>query len=383
MTPPAKVLIVKPSSLGDVVTAMPVLRGLRRTFPNVHISWFISNACASLIQHDTDVNRTILFDRKKLAGLWRSPAALGAFAALLKQLRSEKFDWVIDLQGLFRSAFFTFATWAAVRAGFATARELAPLFYTHKVTPQTSHTVDQNIELARSLGIDARPEDMTLQVSPDAREQAAALLARHGLREKGFIICVPPTRWESKRYATRHWRTVVAELSRRVPVVLLGSKDPLEMQQCAAVAEGLDKKVGCHASALFAEACPPAPDHMLPPRSRGSMAPAPFAEACPAARVINLAGQTNIPQFVAVIAASRGLIGSDSAAKFIAPAVGVDVVTIIGPTRTDRTGPYLKGSAVVAAVPCQGCLRRRCSHITCMELIDPRQVLAAAERFLG
>ena len=85
---------------------------------------------------------------------------------------------------------------------------------------------------------------------------------------------------------------------------------------------------------------------------------------------------------VGLIAASGGVICCDSSAKFIAPAVGVDVVTLIGPTRVERTGPYLRGRPVVADVACQGCLRKQCRHITCMESIDPEAVIAAAGEML-
>jgi len=75
---------------------------------------------------------------------------------------------------------------------------------------------------------------------------------------------------------------------------------------------------------------------------------------------------------------SRGVVCSDSAAKFIAPAVGVDCVTLLGPTQMDRTGPYPVGRGIVADIPCQGCLKKRCEHITCMQSIKPEVVIAAA-----
>jgi heptosyltransferase-1/heptosyltransferase-2 len=334
------VLIVKPSSLGDVVTAMPVLRGLRRTFPRAHISWLVSSACAPLIRHDGDLDGTILFERRQLGAAWRSPASLRALSGLLGTLRAARFDWAIDLQGLFRSAFLAWASRAPLRAGFADAREGAALFYTHRVLPGRPHTVDRNIELARRLGVDARPEDMTLRIAPQAAEQAAGLCRRHGLPEKGFVMCVPPTRGALKQYPLRHWRALTAELSRQLPVALAGSKDPREIELCRDVAQGQGPGI------------------------------------------IDLSGMTDIPQLAALIALSRLVVCNDSAAKFIAPAVGVDVVVLIGPTRADMTGPYLKGACVVAQVPCQGCLKRRCRHVTCMELIRPRDVLAVVRNRL-
>jgi lipopolysaccharide heptosyltransferase I len=339
-SPPQRILIVKPSSLGDVVTALPVLRGLRRSFPNAAISWLISNTCSALIQHDTDLDEVILFERKKLGAFLWSAKSFKALRQLIHDLHHARFDWAIDLQGLFRSGFLTAATGAHLRAGFADTREMAGIFYTKKIMPQRPHTVDRNVELARALGVDANGADMTLQVQPQAMDWADKFLAGTGLHGRDFVICVPPCRWASKQYPLRHWRSVATALAKRMRVVLIGSPGPQEMQLCSAVADGLGPAV------------------------------------------INAAGTTNVAQMVALIARAAGVICCDSSAKFIAPAVGVGVVAIIGPTRVELTGPYPTGTAIVADVPCQGCLRRHCCHNTCMETIQPAQVLQAAGKML-
>lgn len=335
---PRKILLVKPSALGDVVTAIPVLRGLRRTFPNSRIAWFIADSCRSLIEQDRDLDDVVIFERARLGRFWRSWPAAKALWQLFTDLKNTRYDWVIDLQGLLRSGLFTGATGSPMRVGFADSREHSDLFYTRLVRVDLPHTVDRNISLARQLGVDARREDFSLQVSGDALQQVRLLMQRHGLDEKKFVICVPPTRWLSKRYPTRHWRKVVASLRQDMPVVLMGSPSQEERGLCQAVAQ--DQGPG----------------------------------------VVDLAGQTNLPQMVAMIASAAGVICCDSSAKFIAPAVGVEALSLLGPTRVELTGPYLRGKSIVAEVPCQGCLRRRCRHNTCMELISPDHVLATARQ---
>jgi len=336
--PPRRVLIIKPSALGDVVTAMPVLRGLRRTFPHARIEWLVNRNFAPLIAHDADLDACMLFDRGKLGAAWRSPASARAAWRLLGDLRKGAFDWVLDLQGLLRSGLFAAATRAPVRAGFAGAREGAAVFYNRRVRTSAAHTVDRNIELARSLGVDARAEDMTLQVSQDGKEFAEDFLQTNALSPGTYLVCVPPTRWPTKRYPPRHWRRVISAFAGRITVVLLGG--PGDRDVCAAAAENVG------------------------------------------GRLINLAGETGIEQFVAVLASSGGVVCCDSAAGTIASATGVGVVMLTGPTRPQRTGPYRCGTVVAADVPCRGCLKRRCSHVTCMELIDPDRVTAATEKML-
>ncbi len=335
---PQRVLIVKPSALGDVVTAMPVLRALKRTFPGVHVSWMLADSCAPLVAHDSDLDKVVRFDRKGLGKWWRSPSAGLDLLSLLRGLRKARYDWVIDLQGLFRSGFFSLATRSPLRAGFAKAREGAWLFFSHRMAAHELHTVARNIELAGQLGIDAGPADMTLQVSDDGQAFAERFAHDTQLKAGQFIACVPPTRWQTKLYPPRHWRRVVDELRADLPVVLLGG--PGDVALCDEIADGLGKGV------------------------------------------YNLAGRTNVPQLVGMLAAAGGAICCDSAAKFIAPAVGTDVVTLIGPTRLANTGPYPFGHAVVSPVNCQGCLKRRCQPAVCMELIDPADVIAAARRMI-
>ncbi|MBL7221288.1 MAG: glycosyltransferase family 9 protein [Phycisphaerae bacterium] len=335
---PRKVLIIKPSALGDVITALPVLRGLKRTFPACRVSWLIGNNFEPLISHDSDLDEIVLFDRKTMGAAWRSVSAAGLVVSFLWKLRRSHFDWVLDLQGLLRSGIFTRATGSPVRTGFASAREGARLFYNHRFSPEASHTVDRNIELARHMGIDARSEDMTLQIAPEAQQFTDDFLLANDLRTGEFLVCVPPTRWETKLYPSRHWQRVISHVTRRTTVVLMGGPGDRDLCQAAM------RDIG-----------------------RGA---------------INLAGQTGIREFVAMIGASGGVICGDSAAALIAPAVGVDSVVLIGPTRPERTGPYNGGRAIVADVPCRGCLRKRCSHITCMQLIDPDEVIEAAGTML-
>jgi len=336
---PERVLIIKPSSLGDVVTAVPVLRALRRKFPKARLSWLISTSCASLLAGDADLDEIVPFERHRLGRAWRSAGSAAALAGLLKALRQARYDWVIDLQGLFRSGFFARASGSPIRAGFANARECAWVFYTHRLLPKSEHTVDRNIELAAMLGLDARREDMTLSTSAEGEAFAESFRARREVAGREYLVFVPPTRWKTKLYPVRHWRALTAALAERAPIAIVGTGADAEM--CSRIA-----------------------------RSAGP-------------GVIDLAGQTTIPQMVGLIAASACVVCSDSAAQYIAQAVGADVVVLIGPTRPRHTGPILAGRRITAPVPCQGCLRRTCRHVTCMQAIDPQSVAAAVEQSLA
>lgn len=335
---PHRVLIIKPSSLGDVVSAITLPAGLKRTFPHVHVSWLVVPSCADILRGQPKIDELIIFDRKRFGRIGRSVSATGGFWRFCRELRQKKFDWVIDLQGLFRSGFLSRVSGAEVRAGFSHARELAGLFYTHHATVEPMHVVEENLHLAWDLGVDARTEDFRLSILPEAAAAADALLAEKGLKPKGFIVAVPGARWPNKMYPVEHWRTLLGLLDR--PVALVGA--PGEEELCGQVAEGLSN-------------------------------------------VANLAGRTSLPQLAAVISRASAVICGDSAANFIAPAVGTPNLELIGPTDPLRTGPFRTGKAVVAELPCQGCLRRRCLHkpARCMAAIQPQRVAEALGKLLS
>lgn len=342
-TAPRRVLIVKPSALGDVVTALPVLHGLRRTFPEVEIDWIVRDMYAPLLADQPGLRRVVTYDRKLLGSFWRPGAGSEHLRDLKRTLREAEYDWAIDLQGLFRSAMFVRWTRADLRAGFRDARELAPLFYTHRIeAPVGQHTVDRNLQLARALGVDARPGDLTLSVSQEARTRAHRLLDGAGLPRDGFLAIVPPTRWETKKYPVRRWREMLSELPGDLPVAVLGNKGR-EQELCSRVAEGMDSAV-------------------------------------------SLAGQTDLPSLAAMLASAGAVVCCDSAAKFIAQAVGTPVVVLIGPTISERTGHYPKspvgGVSISADLPCRHCLKKVCLHGTCMDLIPPGQVASEAIKAL-
>ena len=99
-----KILIIKPSALGDIVHALPALTALRRSFPEAKISWLVRPEFASLIEGHPHLDETILFDRKFLGKAWFHPKAFCSLVSLIISLRKKRFDLVVDLQGLLRTA---------------------------------------------------------------------------------------------------------------------------------------------------------------------------------------------------------------------------------------------------------------------------------------
>ena len=147
-----RILIIKPSALGDVATTLPLLWDVRAALPEARIDWLIHPAYVPVIQGHEALHEAIVFDRKKLASWWYKPASTRRFTGLLKTLRENQYDVAIDAQGLFRSGFLARITGAKMRIGFAQAREGAALAYTHPVTLPEKGKRMLAVERMRALG---------------------------------------------------------------------------------------------------------------------------------------------------------------------------------------------------------------------------------------
>jgi len=344
-----RILIIKPSSFGDVIHALPVLSGLRREFPTAKISWLVSTSCAGLLEGHPALDDLIPFDRKRYGQIGRSLPVTAAFLEFVHALRARQFDLVLDLQGLFRSGFFSLASGAPVRVGFASARELAWIFYTHRVVipDREMHAVDRNYLFARPLGFADVPITFDLPVRASARAVVEQMLAREGIAPgRPYLLIAPGTRWETKRWPADHFAAVArqAQLEHGLPIVLIGTSQEAEVaRQVAASAGG---------------------------------------------RIVNLTGKTTLAEVIALVAGATFAVMHDSGPMHLATALGRPMVAIYGPTSPQRTGPYRRAEAIARLdLPCSPCYLKRlaeCPHRhRCMHQLLPEVISAKVSQALS
>jgi heptosyltransferase-1 len=343
-----RILIIKPSSLGDIVHALPVLAALRRADPGAYIAWLVSKSFAALLDGHPLLDEVIVFDRSRYGKMLRSARALGEFLSFLRELRRRRFDLVVDLQGLFRSGFLAFASGAEQRIGFAAARECAGLFYTQRVRcpPDARHAVDKNLCIVAALGLRADPPEFPLGLRPKEIRGAKTLLAAAAGRPvKTFTAVIPGARWESKR-----WRA----------------------ERIAALIDRMHE------------------ESLSPCVLLGSAADRPFADRVAAAcrsPTIDLVGRTSVREVAALLGLSDRVICHDSGPMHIAAALGKPLVAIFGPTDPAVTGPYRRSRedasgtrapfrVVATRIECSPCRQRTCDHHSCMERLAVETVFA-------
>ncbi|NNE92565.1 MAG: glycosyltransferase family 9 protein [Verrucomicrobiales bacterium] len=146
-------MIIKPSSLGDVVHALPAVSAIRSRFPQAELHWLVNTEWAPILEDNPDLSGIIPFPRKQWTRGWRD---LGKARAWAKEKFSElKPDWTIDFQGLLRSGLLARSSGAELKIGFQQAREGAPFFYTHKTRVENwyqTHAVDRYLQIPAALG---------------------------------------------------------------------------------------------------------------------------------------------------------------------------------------------------------------------------------------
>ena len=140
----SRVLIIRPSALGDVSRTVPLLVSLRHAMPSAHIDWLVHEAFADVIRHHPALDGLVLFPRNRFASIYRNPRVMWEALAWIRDLRRRKYDLVIDAQGLFRSGLFAQMTAAPIRIGFGNAREFAWLGYNQRYhVDKQLHAVDR------------------------------------------------------------------------------------------------------------------------------------------------------------------------------------------------------------------------------------------------
>jgi len=343
-----RILLIKPSSLGDVIHALPVLHGLRVRYPDAHIAWLVSSACAPLIRNHPELDEVIEFDRRRFGKIGRSLQISREFAAFVRQLRLQRFDLAVDLQGLFRSGFLAFSSGAPTRVGFRTAREMAWMFYTHEIeTPDLdAHAVDKNYLAAGILDFEAVPITFDLAVTDAERRAARNVLADSGIDiDQPYVAVLPGARWDTKRWHPERFSGLISRLAvdHDVPTVVLGGVDESDLceQVCAQT-------------------------------------------TCPAKlKPGNLTGRSNLRDLVTILERAAAVICHDSAPAHVAAALKRPMVCILGPTNPNRTGPYTAQvrllQANLSCVPCYLRSRTQCRYEhACMYQIEVDDVLNAA-----
>jgi len=209
---PLKILILKPSSLGDVIQALPVLRLLKLHFPAGEIFWWIDASLAPLLEGDPDLAGLVRFERQRWAQLRHWPEMFRS----IRWLRAQDFDLVLDLQCLARSGAFAWLARGKFLAGLDEVREGARGFYDVAVPRKSFHThaVDWYLAVLPQLGV---PVHKKFSWLPGRPETAAAVKLKWQTDGTRWLVLQPGARWENKRWPADYFYELVRALAKKFP----------------------------------------------------------------------------------------------------------------------------------------------------------------------
>ena len=335
-----RIALVKLSSLGDVVHALPAAHAIRAWWPRAELTWVVERREEAILAGNPDLTHLIPVDTR----LWRrdvkrprgAPVVIGKVRGLLRRLADGRFDAAVDLQGLWKSGVITRLTRAPIRVGLAArlCREHANAWFTNRhVTPPADavHVVDQCLAVVAALGIDVTA--VGPPVFPIGRNLEAEARMSRWLEEEGvkgatpLTLLNPGSGGDQKRWAVEAFRRVGEELAVRLGARVAIAWGPGEEPLARAIAHGMR------------------PGALVPP-------------------------PTTIIEMTALFRRAALVVGGDTGPVHVAAVLGAPTVGLYGPTSARRNGPY--GPRVVAIQSPSGR----------MDGISVDSVLAAAQALL-
>ncbi len=342
-----KILIVKPSSLGDIFHSFAAVPLLQKAFPNAKFDWFVRPEFKDALAYcPIKINRIIDFPRTRLIKI---KSFSKTFIKVINDLRKEKYDLIIDFQGLIRSAIFTSLSRSSETAGFAKPKEsLANLAYTHKINIPADcvHAVDRYIALAEAItGLKAPKQIPGLPQVDEFKEQIEIILKKHNISlEDKLMGIIPGARWESKCWPPEFFAKTVVKFLEKHPdykVLIIG-----------------------------------APDDHIPAEKI-------ITEAAND-NIISIAGDTSVGEMIEAIRRCEFLLSNDSGPIHIAAALRKTVFALFGPTDPDKTGPYGDFHHIFQReLKCIKCLKKTCplNSYLCHDL-DILKLLSKLDNYL-
>jgi lipopolysaccharide heptosyltransferase I len=342
-----KILIVKTSAIGDVTHTLPCLNALRQEFPKAHIAWLIEEDAAEIIRNHPDLDQIIVSKRKrwikdfKAGKRWQTISQILNF---LKEIRRNRYDLLIDFQGLLKSSALIALCRAKRKAGFGKGMEHSEcsyLFLNKRIPPvdMDIHAVERELLLLKALGIKTGEATYKLPIADTAKAEAKALLKDANISADQPLIAINPmTTWP-----TKHWHN----------------------EGFAELADGL---LDNHLNVVF---------------TGGPGDKTAIAKIIDSMRgtAVNLAGKTSLKTLAALYSLANIVISTDTGPMHIAAATGTPVIAIFGPTAPWRTGPYGNQHKVIRTnISCSPCFKKSCERgdHACMLQISASEVLDTA-----
>ncbi len=332
-----RILIVKLSSIGDVVHTLPAAAWMRRALPDAEIQWVVERRASAILKNSPAIDQLIEIDtRAWRSSMFSSDTAIEIRRALaqIKNHSGEDAptDIAIDFQGLIKSGFVAFASGATRRVGFCSndlRERMSRIFLTEQAaTSEKTHVIEKNLALARAA-LDREMDDSTRYEFPIAISIEDEAFAESAVSEFGpsFAIINPGGGWKTKLWPADRY---------------------------GQIADWLRKEMGLRSIITFGPGEENLADAVATYSKTGAASPR----------------ASTIKQFVALARRASLFLGGDTGPLHLAAASGTPIVGLYGPTSPERNGPFDKRDVTIGLdLWCRpACHRRSCWHWRCMDI---------------
>lgn len=325
------------SALGDVMHALPCAAALRELYPNAKITWIVHPQFSTFVPEPPIVDEIIYFDKKAFSKM-SFGGKLKEIMRMRKLLREKKFDLVLDLQGLFKSAVIAWLTGCPNRYGYNDMRECSGLVSkaVHGAN-EHGHIVQQYLDVIRFLGSKVQEPVFPMPALVEEKKHMRRLLQStfFDVRKEQLVAIVPGAGWVTKEWPVEYFIKLCKKLlAQGKRIVLIGG--PAELAKGEEIAAVLPKE-----------------------------------------KVLNLVSKTNLKELAALMGSMGLCIGGDTGPVHIAAAMGTRIIALFGASSGHRAGPYGEKVTIISTdEECAPCFKRKCPlKKNCMAKISVAQVL--------
>jgi heptosyltransferase-1 len=330
-----KMLLIKTSSLGDILHTFPAITDAMKQFPDIEITWVVEEVFASIANWHPAIKKVLpIALRRWRKNFWANKSEIKGF---LKTLKTDKYDYIIDAQGLIKSALISrVAKGARYGLNYHSAREsLASFFYQTKIAvDKNQHAILRTRQLFSKIlayGFDPDQIDYGIQIKENLVNWQPG---------NHYLIFLHATTWQTKLYPEAYWRQLIQAATEKGYTVLLPWGNSDEKVRSERLAKGFSKAI-------------------IPPK-------------------LSLLDLANL------FKKATGVIAVDTGLGHLAAALSIPTVSLYGSTNPERTGTLGKNQIHLAAqFECAPCLQKKCTYKekkevfpACFMTIPPEKVWA-------
>ncbi|MGQ9630750.1 MAG: glycosyltransferase family 9 protein [bacterium] len=341
------ILIIRLSSIGDVILTTPLVRGLRHRFPDASISYAVESKSIDAIRGNPNIDEVILFPKLRWEGLlkddWRNwRTVIREAGEFVRSLRRRKFDLALDLHNVTRSSLLSFLSGANIRVG--NRDQTLNVLSTRRIPQRSCHIVDRYFDLVGWLGVSSESAGRKpdFHFSREDMDSALRLLRESSVDGRRFAVINAGTTWRSKYWGDDRFAAVGDHIRENhgLSVLISGGATREERERVERVCNSMRRDA------------------------------------------VDISGRLTLKGLGALLGLSDIMVTGDSGPMHIASALGTPTVALFGPTDPRIWGPVGGNNVILRVSSCTPCHKKVCDSMDCMRGIGVDGVKRAVDKVL-